>query len=93
MRRAVLRNQDVNAAEPSHDRQTTKAPARLPLTINFACRAYWTLEQALTAFELLDDLRDQIGAHYSGQPFELGREKHPKASTDGSNTKIDYQSI
>src|SRR5450755_2934850 len=39
----------------------------LPLTINFKIPAYWTPEQALAVFELLDDLRDQIGAHYSVQ--------------------------
>jgi hypothetical protein len=42
-----------------------KPPPGLPLTINFNIPAYWTPEQALAVFELLDDLRKQIGAHYS----------------------------
>jgi hypothetical protein len=53
-----------------------KSPHGLPLPINFKIPAYWTPEQALAVFELLDDLRDQIGAHYSVQLFELSREQH-----------------
>ena len=48
----------------------------LPLIINFEIPAYWTPEQALAVFELLDDLREQIGAHYSVQLFEISREQH-----------------
>ena len=50
-----------------------KSPPGLPLTINFKIPAYWTPEQALAVFELLDDLREQIGAHYSVQLFEISR--------------------
>ena len=32
--------------------------------IDFAIPAYWSPEQALAVFELLDDLRDKIWAHY-----------------------------
>ena len=53
-------------------------PPGLPLTINFKIPAYWTPEQALAVFELLDDLRDQIGAYYSLQLFELSREQRPQ---------------
>jgi hypothetical protein len=35
-----------------------KSPTGLPLTINFKIPAYWTPQQALAVFELLDDLRD-----------------------------------
>jgi hypothetical protein len=34
-----------------------KPPPGLPLAINFNIPAYWTPEQALAVFELLDDLR------------------------------------
>jgi hypothetical protein len=54
----------------------------LPLTINFKIPAYWTPEQALAVFELLDDLREQIGAHYSVQLFEISREQNLQATTD-----------
>jgi len=54
----------------------------LPLTINFEIPAYWTPEQALAVFELLEDLREQIGAHYSVQLFEISREQNLHASTD-----------
>src|SRR6266436_9918632 len=59
----------------------------LPRTINFAIPAYWTPEQALAVFELLDDLRDKISAHYSVQLFELSREQHLLARSDGADTK------
>ena len=65
----------------------------LPLTINFEIPAYWTPEQALAVFELLDDLRDKIGAHYSVQLFELSREQHLRAQTDRADRKVDDQSF
>jgi hypothetical protein len=55
-----------------------------PLTINFEIPACWTPEQVLAVFELLDDLREKIGAHYSVQLFEISRQQHLGASnTDG----------
>jgi hypothetical protein len=70
-----------------------KSPHGLPLPINFKIPAYWTPEQALAVFELLDDLRDQIGAHYSVQLFELSREQHLRARTDQDDRKVDDQSF
>jgi hypothetical protein len=69
-----------------------KHPPGLPLTINFKIPADWTPEQALAVFELLDDHRDQIGAHYSVQLFELSRQ-HPHARTDQDDRKVDDQSF
>jgi len=68
-------------------------PPGLPLTINFKIPAYWTPEQALAEFELLDDLRDQIGTHYSVQLFELSREQRLRAQTDRADSKVDDQSF
>jgi hypothetical protein len=65
----------------------------LPLTINFNIPAYWTPEQALAVFELLDDLRDKIGAHYSIQLFELSREQHLRTQTGRTDSKVDDQSF
>ena len=48
---------------------------------------------ALAVFELLDDLRDQIGAHYSVQLLELSREQHLLARTDDAHTKVADQSF
>ena len=70
-----------------------KSPPGLPLTINFKIPAYWTPEQALAVFELLNDLREQIGAHYSVQLFELSREQHLRAQTDRADSKVDDQSF
>jgi len=68
-------------------------PPGLPLTINFNIPTYWTPEQALAVFELLDDLREQIGAHYSVQLFELSREQHLHAQTNRADSKVDDQSF
>jgi hypothetical protein len=70
-----------------------KSQPGLPLTINFKIPAYWTPEQALAVFELLDDLRNKIGAHYSVQLFELSREQHLYARTDEDDRKVDDQSF
>ena len=70
-----------------------KSQPGLPLTINFKIPADWTPEQALAVFELLDDLRDQIGAHYSVQLFELNREQHLHARTDRDDSDVDDQSF
>jgi len=43
----------------------------LPQIIPFAIPASWTAEQALAVFDLLDDLRDRIWAHYELQLREL----------------------
>jgi hypothetical protein len=78
---------------------TTKQPDTrhgLPLTINFEIPDYWTPEQALTVFELLDDLREKIGSHYSEQLFEISREQHLYAGTDDADaddTEGDDQSF
>ena len=71
-----------------------KSPPGLPLTINFKIPADWTPEQALAVFELLDDLRNQIAAHYSLQLFEISREQNLHASTDDvADTEVDNQSF
>ena len=73
-----------------------KPPPGLPPTITFNIPAYWTPEQALAVFELLDGLREQIGAHYSVQLFELSREQHLHPTTSGAdhaNTAVDDQSF
>jgi hypothetical protein len=49
---------------------------RLQLTIPFAIPAYWTPEQALAVFELLDDLRDAIWNHYRMQLLDEAREQY-----------------
>jgi hypothetical protein len=44
------------------------------LTMRFAIPAYWTPEQALAVFELLDDLREMIADHYGAQLFANERD-------------------
>jgi hypothetical protein len=52
---------------------------RLLLTIPFAVPAYWTPEQALAVFELLDELREMIANHYAAQLFEEARRQYAPA--------------
>ena len=60
------------------------ASTRSPLTIPFTVPAYWTPEQALAVFELLDDLKELIGNHYSAQLFEEARKQYAHVTTDQS---------
>jgi hypothetical protein len=45
--------------------------------IDFAIPTYWSPEQALAVFELLDDLRDKIWAHYGLHLQQLLAEQQP----------------
>jgi hypothetical protein len=62
------------------------SPPGLPLTIPFAIPAYWTPEQAMAVAELLDDLRERIGAHYQLQLIDLCRQQCGSGGADPSNT-------
>jgi hypothetical protein len=52
------------------------------LTMRFAIPAYWTPEQALAVFELLDDLREMIADHYGAQLFEEARRQYGLSEAD-----------
>ena len=52
-----------------------RPPAGLPLTIPFGVPAYWTPEEALAVFELIDDLRDKILAIYQADLQDIMREQ------------------
>jgi hypothetical protein len=47
------------------------APTGLPLTLTFTIPATWTPEQALAVYQLLDELREKIWAHYDLQLMEF----------------------
>jgi len=68
-------------------------PPGLPSPSTSKSRPIGRRKQAFAVFELLDDLRDQIGAHYSVQLFEFSRERHRLACTDGAHTKVADQSF
>jgi len=58
----------------------------LPQIIPLAIPATWTAEQALAVFDLLDDLRDRIWAHYELQLRELMPPPyHPSAPVPDSD--------
>jgi hypothetical protein len=62
----------------------TTVSTRSLLTMPFAVPAYWTPEQALAVFELLDDLREMIANHYSAQLFEEARKQYAPADQSPS---------
>ena len=44
--------------------------------------AYWSPEEALAVFELIDDLRDKIWAHYGLQLQDLIKQQQQPHQTD-----------
>jgi hypothetical protein len=50
-------------------------PSGLSSGLPFKVDANWTPEQALAVWELLDDLRDRVGAHYGAVMQNLMREQ------------------
>jgi hypothetical protein len=63
---------------------TLPSSTRSLLTMPFAVPAYWTPEQALAVFELLDDLRELIWRHYETQLIDELRDVQSPRSTDQS---------
>ena len=59
-----------------------KPTAGLPPMIPFDIPAYWTAEEALAVFELLDELRQRVWGHYQLQLLDLLPEPHPAAPPD-----------
>jgi hypothetical protein len=58
--------------------QATRRAARtagLPLTVPLSIPAYWTPEEALAVFELIDDLRDRIWSIYQNDLQEEMRQQ------------------
>jgi hypothetical protein len=51
----------------------------LPKSIVLEIPTYWTPEQALAVFELIDDLRDKIWSHYG---MKLQKELREQCSPD-----------
>ena len=63
---------------------TLPSSTRSLLTMPFAVPAYWTPEQALAVFELLDDLRELIWRHYETQLIDELRDARSPRSADQS---------
>jgi hypothetical protein len=55
--------------------------AGLPLTIPLGVPTYWTPEEALAVFELIDDLRDKILAVYQADLQDALRQQRQAKST------------
>lgn len=57
------------------DTQTPQS-SKHPLAIEFNIPQYWTPEQAMAVFELLDDLREKIWHHYDIKLLELYQKEY-----------------
>jgi uncharacterized membrane protein YccC len=57
-------------ASPATQRSNIMNPGLSPM-ITWSVPATWTAEQALAVFDLLDDLRDRVWAHYERQLRDL----------------------
>lgn len=53
----------------------TKSETGLPLTISLQIPTYWTPEQAIAVFELIDDLRNAIWQCYEMQLVDQFRDQ------------------
>jgi hypothetical protein len=65
---------------------------RTDLRVLFEIPAYWTPEQALAVYELLDELRERILSHYQTQIEDALREEWapsppPQHSSDPSSDR------
>lgn len=70
--------------------KTIHLPSGITQGIPFLIDANWTPEQAMAVVELLDDLRQQIWAHYELQLYPLFCEQRPHHDIgDDSNTDPD----
>lgn len=59
----------------------TPSPAHLrPITVEIP--AFWTPEQALAVFDLIDELREKIWGLYSGQLQDLLQEQQRSSGPD-----------
>ena len=69
---------------------TKKKPQpRLALTIPLQIPTWWTPEQALAVFEMIDDLRDAIWRCYQLELLTEYRDQLKQASVNGSEQDID----
>jgi hypothetical protein len=64
-----------------------RAPTAPSLTLTFTIPATWTPEQALAVYDLLDELREKIWAHYDLQLMELIREDRCPPAHDTGNVE------
>ena len=71
----------------------TRHSSGLTLTIPFALPTYWTPEQALAVFELLDDLRCPIFGRYQIWLFdEFHQGRHPDVDLFAATVRLQDRS-
>jgi hypothetical protein len=65
--------------------QATRRAARtsgLPLTVPLSIPAYWTPEEALAVFELVDDLRERIWSIYQNDLQDQMRQQRQSGAVE-----------
>jgi len=83
-RKTTMRRKRHDPCSPdrAHHHATAPHSAGLPHAIPLAIPAYWTPEQAIAVFELVDDLRETIWAIYQTNLQELTRQQRQSAPVD-----------
>jgi hypothetical protein len=64
------------------DHARTSRAAGLPLAVPLPIPTYWTREQAIAVFELIDDLRERIWSFYQVDLQELARQQRQPEAVD-----------
>jgi hypothetical protein len=83
-RKATKRRKRRNARIPDRAFDHARIPhaAGLRHAIPLQIPTYWTPEQAIAVFELVDDLREQIWSFYQTDVQEMTRQQHKPAYLD-----------
>ena len=83
-RKATKRRQRRDARIPDQAPDHARVPpsAGLQHTIPLAIPTYWTPEQAIAVFELVNDLREQIWSFYQTDVQEMTRQQQKPAYLD-----------
>ena len=76
------KRRDARITEPAPHPAKASHSAGLPLGVPLEIPTYWTPEQAIAVFELVDDLRETIWAIYQTNLQELTHQQRQSAPVD-----------
>jgi hypothetical protein len=81
-RKTTKRRQRPDPYIPDRAPDKTQHSVGLPHTIPLAIPTYWTPEQAIAVFELVDDLRETIWSIYQTNLQDLTRQQRQSPDID-----------
>lgn len=83
-RRGIKRRlfREARALDRVPDHARASRAAGLPLAVPLPIPTYWTPEQAIAVFELIDDLRERIWSFYQVDLQELTRQQRQPEPVD-----------